>query len=423
MPTVVLPTLHAGQVAAYSVPGKRVALRCGRRWGKTEFLTCLAADGAAKGQRVGVFAPENKFIDEPYESIKAILSPIQKTATRQRGRLRTTTGGHVDFWSLDKDLVARGRKYHLVLIDEAARTKPNMWDIWTQSIKPTLVDYGGTAFVMSNTKGNDPTNFLYRVCKATDTEFTDYHAPTHSNPFLPVEELAKLQAENHPLVYRQEYLAEFVDFSGEAFFSLPWMLVDGQPVQYPQKCDAVFAVIDTAMKDRVEHDGTAVSYFATSQHYGHPLTLLDWDTLSIEGSLLEQWLPSVYMNLQAYAAKCGARRGVLGVWIEDAQSGTILLQQAQRRGWKVFALPENLKAAGKNGRALNVSAHVYQGKLKLSQHAYDKTTSFKGTTMNHWLHQVTGFRIGAKEGALVNDDLLDTMTYGVAIALGNSEGY
>jgi hypothetical protein len=216
-------------------------------------------------------------------------------------------------------------------------------------------------------------------------------------------------------------LAEFVDFSGEAFFPATWMLVDGQGVPWPDRCDAVVAVIDTAMKDGKEHDGTAVSFYAVQQYHGIPLVLLDWDIVAIQGAMLETWLPGVFAKLDAYARRCGARSGSAGAHIEDRGSGTILLQQAANRGWRAFALPEKLTSLGKSGRALNVSGHVFQGKLKLSQQAFDKMTDYKGVYRNHWLAQVTGFRVGVDEG--LADDLLDTMTYGLAITLGDSEGY
>jgi hypothetical protein len=45
---------------------------------------------------------------------------------------------------------------------------------------------------------------------------------------------------------------------------------------------------------------------------------------------------------------------------------------------------------------------------------------------NHYdrpvLDQIEGFRVGDKNGDR-EDDLLDTFCYGVAIALGNSEGF
>lgn len=80
-------------------------------------------------------------------------------------------------------------------------------------------------------------------------------------------------------------------------------------------------------------------------------------------------------------------------------------------------------AAGKDERAINASGPVFRGEVKFSRHAYDKTVTFKDTTRNHMVSQVVGFRIGDKDAAKRADDLLDTLTYAVAITLGNSEGF
>jgi hypothetical protein len=42
--------------------------------------------------------------------------------------------------------------------------------------------------------------------------------------------LAELIKDNDPLVYQQEYLAEFVDWAGVAFFGREKLLENGQPV-------------------------------------------------------------------------------------------------------------------------------------------------------------------------------------------------
>ncbi|HZZ24900.1 MAG TPA: hypothetical protein VFE60_21005 [Roseiarcus sp.] len=42
--------------------------------------------------------------------------------------------------------------------------------------------------------------------------------------------------------------------------------------------------------------------------------------------------------------------------------------------------------------------------------------------MNHLLDQVESFRIGERESDR-EDNLLDTFCYGIALALGNSEGF
>jgi hypothetical protein len=59
--------------------------------------------------------------------------------------------------------------------------------------------------------------------------------------------------------------------------------------------------------------------------------------------------------------------------------------------------------------------------VKILQTAYDRIITFKQVTKNHLLGQVMGFRVGDVEDR--QDDLLDCFAYGVAIGLGNYEGY
>src|ERR1700679_2223790 len=124
------------------------------------------------------------------------------------------------------------------------------------------------------------------------------------------EFLDELKTGNDPLVYAQEYLAEFVDWAGVGFFAREKLLENDEPVPYPTSCDCVFAVIDTASKTGTEHDATAVTFFARNSVGARaPLMILDWDIVQIEGALLETWLPMVFDRLEELARHCQARHG------------------------------------------------------------------------------------------------------------------
>jgi hypothetical protein len=402
-------------------------MRCGRRWGKTKFATALSADTALKHWPVGWFAPEYKFLIEPYAELAQTLDPVLTASSEGKGQMNVVGGGKIDFWSLDNPMAGRGRKYKLVLIDEAAFGKAQMVEQWRRNIRPTLVDYQGAAIVMSNTNGIDTQQFFWQICNEAKHGFKEFHAPSHSNSYLPAEELEEIKETNDPRVYQQEYLAEFVDWSGDAFFSSDKLLVDGLPVAYPSRCGTVFAVVDSATKTGKKNDGTGVTYFAFEDRNlpGHwPLVILDWDIQQIEGALLESWLPSVFARCEQLAQECGARAGFTGVHIEDKASGMVLLQQCARKDppWPAHAIDSKLTSLGKSERAINASSPVFVGKVKMSEHAYHKVTTYKGVSRNHLLSQIVGFHVG-DEVRDAEDDLLDTFTYGVALALGNSEGF
>ena len=443
---ITLEKLHEGQGAAYRalLPHRFKALRCGRRFGKTELAKNWIAQGLLQGEECAWFAPQHMTWVEAHLELTQMLQPILSSSSRTPPIIRLSNRGRLDFWSLENAIAGRGRRYHRVVIDEAAfakdgdnKTDGSLMEIWEKSIKPTLYDYGGEALVCSNSAGKNPDNFFYNICSDPQYGFHEYHARTMDNPLLPKrlqnetheawqQRQAKFQADlikdNDPLVYAQEYLAEFVDWSGAAFFNREKLLDHGQPVPSPATCDGIFAVIDTASKTGTDNDATAVTFFAHNRLRNSRLLVLDWDIIQIEGAILEKWLPQVFQRLEELARQHRARNGSLGAFIEDKNSGTILLQQAQRRGMLAHAIDSKLTAMGKDERAISVSGYVHRGEVKYTEPAFNKTTIYKRKSRNHLLDQVESFRIGDKKSDR-EDDLLDTFCYGIALALGNREGF
>ncbi|AOJ69347.1 MULTISPECIES: hypothetical protein [Burkholderia] len=421
--SVKLQELHAKQadIGRAFNENRRVVIRCGRRFGKTTLLERCASKWAYNGLKVGWFGPTYKLNLPTYKRILRTIQPVVVAKSKIDQVIETRRDGCVEFWTLQDEDAGRSRFYDRVIIDEGSLVQKGLRNIWEQAIAPTLLDRKGHAVMAGTPKGIDPDNFFYEACTDKSLGWLEFHAPTASNPMLDPEAVARLKDEYPALVYQQEYLADFVDWNGAAFFSEDSLLVDGQAVDYPTRCDQVFAVVDTALKDGLEHDGTAVTYYARNIITGTPLTILDWDVLQIEGALLESWLPTVAQRCEELAAQVGARQGSLGGWIEDKASGIVLLQQAKRRSLPFHPIEEKLVDLGKEGRALSVSGYVHRGEVKISRYAHDKVTNYKGQTRNHLISQVCGFRLGTKTPH--HQDLLDTFTYGVAISLGDSEGY
>ncbi len=207
---------------------------------------------------------------------------------------------------------------------------------------------------------------------------------------------------------------------GAAFFDVAHLLEDGAPVEMPDRCDTVLATIDTAVKTGKTNDGTGVVFWSYNSLTKAPTLILDWEIKQIEGDLLEQWLPTVFERLEQYARLCGARYGSAGVLIEDKATGMVLLQRAKRLGQKARAIDSKLTAMGKDERAIAASSYVTRGDIKITEPAHRKLDIYKGQSGNHLLMQISGFRLGAADGAA--DDLLDCFCYGVAVTRGWGSG-
>jgi hypothetical protein len=57
-----------------------------------------------------------------------------------------------------------------------------------------------------------------------------------------------------------------------------------------------------------------------------------------------------------------------------------------------------------------------------TEYAYTKVSPYKRRTKSHLVDQIESFRMGDKDSRR-DDDLLDTFCYGIAVSLGNSDGF
>lgn len=435
---IYLPKPHSGQLHVWKkgYDHRFNAVRCGRRWGKTVMLVNIATSYATRlfrvpgsdayiAGRIGIFTAQYRQYQEIFDELVDILAPIILSQSKNDKRIILRNGGRIDFWVTDNNkLAGRGRKYHVVLIDEAAFTKsPEMLEeIWPRAIRPTLVDFRGDAWVFSTPDGINEDNFFYAICHDPKHGFRQHHAPTSSNPFISPDELAETEKNSDPRVWQQEYLAEFVDWSKDALLDINNLLVDGQPVATPTSCDMIFAVMDTALKGGTENDGTGIVYFAYEQTYSEPrLTIIDYDCTQIKASLLPEYMPGVYDNLERLAKICRPRLGSQGVFIEDAAMGAILNQKAETEGWQMQPIKSTLTSKGKDERAVMASGHHFKEKCKIAVEAYDKTVTFKQVTANHLIKQIAGFHLADPKAHKRADDLFDCYTYGLIITFGNYE--
>lgn len=199
------------------------------------------------------------------------------------------------------------------------------------------------------------------------------------------------------------------------------------PVPLPARCDTVFAIIDTAIKTGTEHNSTAVawwSYNALTKET--PTLVLDWDIIQVEGAKQEAWLPSVHARGEELARLCGARKGYAGAMIEDKATGTVLIQQSlnesRRTGKRALAhaIDSKLTAMGKEERAIAAAPYIVAGKVKMTEPAFNKTKVHKGRSANHFIAQVTDFRLGSKQKDGL--DLLDVFCYGTLVTCAPNAG-
>jgi hypothetical protein len=227
--TILLPELHPGQLVVERGWRRFNALACGRRWGKSKYLTRRMALRALRGESYGYFAPTYKILKEVFSEAGSRLSPVANVLRSEKRIEIPATGGLIEFWTLEDEDAGRSRKYHEVGIDEAGLVK-DLEGRWHNAIRPTLTDYQGEACLAGTPKGR---NFFHTAFALgqdpLNDDWSSWQMPTATNTKIPNLE-AELEAARSQMPersFRQEYLAEFLDEAGGVFRGVREVVVQG----------------------------------------------------------------------------------------------------------------------------------------------------------------------------------------------------
>lgn len=207
--TVKLAKLHKAQQQIKNEADRWNVVDCGRRWGKSKMAVNMMAESSLDGHPVGYFAPTYKLLEGTFKECYTALEPV--TSRKHDNQfIELQTGGLIEFWSMDNPMAGRSRKYKRAIIDEAAFAK-NLWQAWTEAIRPTLTDLKGDAWFFSTPKGKNDFHKLFMRGKTGEEHWMSWQMPTSTNPFIDIGEIWDAQKDLPELAFSQEYLAEFND--------------------------------------------------------------------------------------------------------------------------------------------------------------------------------------------------------------------
>ena len=134
---------------------------------------------------------------------------------RSLKRIELIQGSAIEFKSADNFDSLRGSGIHLLVIDEAALIDREAWE---EALRPTLTDTKGKAIFVSTPKGR---NYFFELfCRGQDPQYPEWESftfPTSSNPYISPDEIEEAKRTLPDTVFRQEYLAEFLEDSAGVF--------------------------------------------------------------------------------------------------------------------------------------------------------------------------------------------------------------
>jgi phage FluMu gp28-like protein len=210
---IAIPELHEKQQQINDCEARFRVVMCGRRFGKSELAQIEIIYEAIKGNSVAYITPT-------YQLAKTFFNKLVKTIPFENNKSDLTiqfpNDGSVMFFTGERLDNLRGRKFHLVIIDEASFI-PNLEDGWLNSIRPTLTDYKGRALFISTPKGK---NYFYSLfMKSGENDWQSFKYTTYDNPYIDSNEIDDARTQLPNAVFEQEYLANAMENAANPFGS------------------------------------------------------------------------------------------------------------------------------------------------------------------------------------------------------------
>jgi len=171
---IFLPNPHINQKKILECEKRFIVVMCGRRFGKSELSQIKCITTAIKGGQVAYITPTYKLAKVFFEKLcNSLPFPNNKSDLN----ISFPNGGKVEFFTGERLDNLRGRKFNLVIVDEASFI-PNLEDGWLNSIRPTLTDYKGKAIFLSTPKGK---NYFFSLFSKAEPDWQSFKFTTYDN--------------------------------------------------------------------------------------------------------------------------------------------------------------------------------------------------------------------------------------------------
>ena len=206
-----LPEAHINQTKILESTARFRVVMCGRRFGKSELSQVEIISNALQGRNVAYITPTYKLAKTFFEKL---IQCVPFENNKSDLTIHFPNEGTVEFFTGERLDNLRGRKFHLVVIDEASFIS-DLQDGWLNSIRPTLTDYQGRALFLSTPRGK---NYFYSLyMKGGQRDWESFKFTTYDNPYILTSEINDAKAQLPNTVFEQEYMANPMENAANPF--------------------------------------------------------------------------------------------------------------------------------------------------------------------------------------------------------------
>ena len=218
--------------------------------------------------------------------------PILTRSNLSSNEMEFATGSKVIFRSAERYDNIRGFSIDYAIIDEAAFIRKEAWE---EAIKPTLLVKGKKALFLSTPKGKNWFHDLFQLGKNPDyPQYQCYKGNSYDTPFIQREEIDEARKTLPEGVFKQEYLAEFLDSGGEVFQNIEM----NQFNAWSSGNSPYFAGLDLAKQEDytvltiLDKEGKIVDYYRNNR--------VEWSKMVTDIlEKLNKWKPSLLVEVNS----------------------------------------------------------------------------------------------------------------------------
>ena len=193
-------------------------LSCGRRWGKSYFsILFLLSKPFKPGERRWIVFPtyrQAKMVS--WSILKNIFATKEVSINETELSITLSNGAKIELKGADKPDSLRGVSTTMVVMDEYAFMKEN---VWGEIIQPTLAETRGSALFVGTPSGLNHFYDLFVKGQSEGGDYKSWQFTTLEGGFISEEEIEDAKKNLDERTFQQEYLASFLTSAKRAAYN------------------------------------------------------------------------------------------------------------------------------------------------------------------------------------------------------------
>lgn len=228
--TLTLYKPHSKQLEIHNAidgEGKYFIVSIGRQFGKTMFAENQVLKWAIENNwKIGWVSPTYKQCKKVFKEIVRALGdcPFVVRTNNSDLSIEFDTGSIILFYSAEAYDTIRGETFDALACDEFAFFKPQAWD---EVLKATVLVKGKKVLILSTPKGKNQFYNIFNLAN-DNPQYKAFKGTSYDNPFIDPEEIEDARRSLPDHIFRQEYLAEFLDDGSSVFVNIKDCISTGE---------------------------------------------------------------------------------------------------------------------------------------------------------------------------------------------------